>query len=113
MGRIEIIPRRNRMDKWHEAENAIYSAIQVVEQAGADENLTEAVIKLNEAQKLVADFIDKKRREVTESRLKEFKEALVELDLNTQLSVEEYRLRKAAIESTISELQYELLILES
>lgn len=52
------IPRRNRLDLNTPAERAIYDAIQEVEKVGADVKLTEAVIKLNEARSLVADFVD-------------------------------------------------------
>jgi hypothetical protein len=51
-------PRRNRLDLNTPAEKAIYDAIQEVEKIGADVKLTEAVIKLNEARSLVADFVD-------------------------------------------------------
>jgi hypothetical protein len=54
------IPRRNRLDLNEPAELAIYNAVQEVEMAGADERLTEAVILLNKAKNLVADFIDER-----------------------------------------------------
>ena len=51
-------PRRIRMDRWTPAERAIYDAIQVVEAAGADERLTDAVILLGRAKDRVADYVD-------------------------------------------------------
>lgn len=53
-------PRRSRLDLCEPAELAIYNAMQEVEKMGADVKLTEAVIKLQEAKELVADYIDKK-----------------------------------------------------
>lgn len=52
------IPRRSRMDKWNDAEKAIYNAVVEVEKMPADVKLTNAVIKLQAARDLVADFID-------------------------------------------------------
>ena len=54
------IPRRNRIDLMTPAEKAIYDAIQVVEEAGAHELLTKAVVLLGEAQEAVADYVDGK-----------------------------------------------------
>lgn len=51
-------PRRNRRDKWTPAETAIHNALEVVEMAGAHILLTDAIIKLNEARELVADFVE-------------------------------------------------------
>lgn len=51
-------PRRVRIDLFTPAEKAIYDAVQAVEAAGCDERLTRAVIKLQEARDLVADFVD-------------------------------------------------------
>jgi hypothetical protein len=53
-------PRRSRLDLMEPAEKAIYNAAQEVEKIGADVRLTNAVIKLQEARELVADFIDGK-----------------------------------------------------
>lgn len=53
-------PRRSRLDLCEPAELAIYKAMQEVEKMGADVKLTEAIIKLQEAKELVADYIDKK-----------------------------------------------------
>jgi hypothetical protein len=53
-------PRRSRLDLMTPAEKAIYEAINEVERIGADVKLTNAVIKLQEAKELVADFIDGK-----------------------------------------------------
>lgn len=52
------VPRRIRMDLWTPAEKAIHDAMQEVEKMEADVRLTNAVLKLSEAQRLVADFID-------------------------------------------------------
>lgn len=50
--------RRNRLDLNHPAELAIYNAMQEVEKMPPSVKLTEAVIKLQEARNLVADFVD-------------------------------------------------------
>lgn len=55
---MENFPRRNQLDKCEFAELAIYTAIEEVEKLGADVKLTDAIMKLNEARNLVADFID-------------------------------------------------------
>lgn len=52
------IPRRARVDQWTEAEKAIDAAVQVVERAGADVRLTDAVNLLWAARQSVADFVD-------------------------------------------------------
>lgn len=52
------VPRANRMDLWTPAERAIYDAVQVVESAGADLRLTDAVRFLGLAQRSVAAFVD-------------------------------------------------------
>ena len=57
---MEDFPRRNQLDKCTPAELAIYKAIEEVEKAGADVKLTDAIIKLQEAIELVADFVDGK-----------------------------------------------------
>lgn len=57
---MEDFPRRNRIDLNKPAELAIRKAMEEVENLGADEKLTDAVVKLDEAFNLVADFIDKK-----------------------------------------------------
>jgi hypothetical protein len=57
---MEDFPRRNQLDKCTPAELAIYKAMEEVEKAGADVKLTEAIIKLQEAKELVADFVDGK-----------------------------------------------------
>jgi hypothetical protein len=51
-------PRRNRLDLNTPVELAIYNAMQEVENIGVDTRLTDAVIKLQEAKDLVADFVD-------------------------------------------------------
>lgn len=52
------VPRRNRLCLLTSAELAIYEAMGEVEKAGADERLTNALIKLKEAKDLVSDFVD-------------------------------------------------------
>lgn len=54
------LPRRICMDLWTPAEKAIHAALQEVEKVGADTRLTMAGLKLTEAQRLVADFVDGK-----------------------------------------------------
>lgn len=51
-------PRRNQLDKCIPAELAIYKAVEEVEKVGADQRLTGAVMKLNDARILVANFVD-------------------------------------------------------
>lgn len=50
--------RRNRADRMTEAERAIRDAVQAVERAGADVRLTDAVVLLQAAREIVADFVD-------------------------------------------------------
>ena len=57
---MKDFPRRNQLDKCTPAELAIYKAMEEVEKAGADVKLTDAIIKLQEAKELVADFVDGK-----------------------------------------------------
>lgn len=57
---MEDFTRRNQLDKCTPAELAIYKAMEEVEKAGADVKLTDAIIKLQEAKELVADFVDGK-----------------------------------------------------
>ena len=52
------IPRRNRIDQFVPAEKAIWDAVQLVEDLGADVRLTNAVNLLNQAREQVADFVD-------------------------------------------------------
>lgn len=61
------LPRRIQMKLWSPAEQAIYDAVQAVEQAGADVRLTDAVNLLSAAQESVADHLDgiEKRRSVS------------------------------------------------
>jgi hypothetical protein len=54
------IPRRSRIDQMTPAERAIYDALGVVEAAGADVRLTDAVVLLQAARERVADFVDGK-----------------------------------------------------
>lgn len=53
------IPRRNSLDLLKPAELAIRTAMEQVELLGASPALTDAIMKLNEASELVADFVDK------------------------------------------------------
>ena len=55
--------RRNRLDLNTPAELAIRNAVNEVEKAGADVKLTLAVIKLEEARCLVADYVDSQESE--------------------------------------------------
>ena len=52
------IPRRNRIDKFTPTEQAIWDASLLVEMAGADVHLTDAVVLLGRARDKVADFVD-------------------------------------------------------
>ena len=52
------IPRRIRQDLRTDAENSIMEAMRKVEEVGADPELTNAVIKLNEAFNHVANYVD-------------------------------------------------------
>lgn len=52
------IPRRNKLYECTPAELAIYNAMVEVEKMDADVRLTDAVIKLQEAKELVADYVD-------------------------------------------------------
>lgn len=51
-------PRRIQLNRFTAAERAIYDAVQVVEAAGADVRLTDAVVLLQAARDSVADFVD-------------------------------------------------------
>ena len=51
-------PRRARITEMTPAELAIREAIRVVEAAGADVRLTDAVVLLGAARESVADFVD-------------------------------------------------------
>ncbi len=55
---VDGFPRRNRIDLQTPAEKAIRDAVQAVEEAGADERLTSAVILLGEALDKVADYVE-------------------------------------------------------
>lgn len=61
------IPRRSRLDLNTPAELAIFNTMQEVEKAGADVKLTLAVIKLQEARNLVADYVDEQIRKANET----------------------------------------------
>lgn len=51
-------PRRIRIDKMTPAELAIRNAVGAVEDLAPDERLTRAVILLQQARELVADYVD-------------------------------------------------------
>jgi hypothetical protein len=53
-------PRRNRLDLNTPAELAIVNAMYEVEKLGADVKLTEAIILLQKAKDLIADYVDEK-----------------------------------------------------
>lgn len=55
---IDDVPRRQKLYEMTPAERAILDAVQVVEAAGADMRLTDAVILLQAARNKVADFVD-------------------------------------------------------
>ena len=55
---VDGFPRRNRIDLQTPAEKAIRGAVQAVEEAGADERLTSAVMLLGEALDKVADYVE-------------------------------------------------------
>lgn len=52
------VPRRSNFNQMSPAERAIFDAMQEVEEVGADERLTDAVIMLQHARDKVADYID-------------------------------------------------------
>ena len=51
-------PRRCHTELWIPAERAIHDAIQAVEALGADERLTDVVIRLSEAKDRLSDWAD-------------------------------------------------------
>lgn len=57
------IPRRRRLDLNTDAELSIREAVNKVEAMGADVKLTDAIIKLQEAFELVADYVDKQNKQ--------------------------------------------------
>jgi hypothetical protein len=61
------IPRRIRQYLWTEAENSIMEAMRKVEEVGADPELTNAVVKLNEAFNHVANYVDEQIRKTKSS----------------------------------------------
>lgn len=60
---VDGVPRRSRVDLLTGPEDAIRFAIQTVEGAGSHELLTEAVVKLQTAYDLVADFVELSKAE--------------------------------------------------
>jgi hypothetical protein len=56
---IDGFPRSHRVDRWTPGERAINEALQVVESLGSDVLLTDAVVLLGDAQKKVAEYIDR------------------------------------------------------
>lgn len=63
------IPRRARIDLNTDAELSIREAMNKVEEIGADVKLTDAVIKLQEAFNLIADYEDERIKRKTGSFL--------------------------------------------
>jgi len=57
------IPRRNQLGLWTIPERIIDKAIKEVEELGSSPLLTDAIIKLDEAFNLVADYVDAKNPE--------------------------------------------------
>lgn len=57
-------PRRADIKRMTDAELTIYRAMQKVEQMGAHELLTKAVVLLGEAKDAVADFVDREEKKV-------------------------------------------------
>lgn len=55
---IEGFPRRNRIDLFSDAEQAILQAKKAVEKAGCDPLLTDAIELLSQAQNKVADYVE-------------------------------------------------------
>ena len=55
---IQTFPRKSCINLLTKPEKIIYDAVQEVENIGADERLTKAIILLGEAQDLVSDFIN-------------------------------------------------------
>lgn len=58
-----VIGRRNRIDLMSPAELAIRDAMLVVEDAGADPLLTDAILLLSEAKDKVSDFVDERLKQ--------------------------------------------------
>jgi endogenous inhibitor of DNA gyrase (YacG/DUF329 family) len=56
---IDGIPRNARVDHWTAAEVAISDAIDAVESGGAHPLMTDAVILLGDAQRKVAEYVDR------------------------------------------------------
>jgi len=54
------IPRRNNLETQTPAEKAIGTAIQEVENLGADKSLTEIVMMLSRVKEILSDYIDKR-----------------------------------------------------
>lgn len=59
-------PRRSSIPHMTAAELAIRAAVQVVEEAGCDVLLTDAVVLLGKAQEKVADYVDRVNPEKAE-----------------------------------------------
>jgi hypothetical protein len=53
-----VIPRRNQVNQWTDAERKIQDAVEAVEYMPADVRLTDAVVLLGAARNLVADYVD-------------------------------------------------------
>lgn len=52
------VPRRNRIDRMTPAELACLNAVAAIEMMGCDDRLTRAQILIQQAQALVADYVD-------------------------------------------------------
>lgn len=67
---VDGFPRRARVDLWSAAEKTIQLAVEKVEETGADERLTDAVMLLAAARERVADYLEDKeqRREQEQER---------------------------------------------
>lgn len=58
---VDGFPRRARLDLYEPAEKSIHSAVEYIENMGADVRLTDAVIMLQKAKDKVSDYIDEQR----------------------------------------------------
>lgn len=62
---INQIPRRNDFTRLTKSEKAILKAMYAVDELPADEKLTEAIVLLQQAKYIVADYIDNHQEELT------------------------------------------------
>jgi hypothetical protein len=68
-GEIPQFPRRHCIDKYHPAEAQIREAHNAVEALGADALLTQASTLINQAQELVADWLEGKTGDYVNGKL--------------------------------------------